>query len=106
MVIFRKIANSQKLKTSPKFPIIRYFVSSDLDELRRETSQKFMVVRLNLGAVNDTVAQLQEEAKKLSADLAGLKSRLTVIEGQPQEKLIEQVDSIHREVSKFYSTLM
>ena len=76
-----------------------YIVSLDLDELKRGTDNRFTVVRANLGAVNDTVAQLQEQAKKLSADLADLESRLGVIESQPQEKLIEQVDSIHREVS-------
>ena len=54
--------------------------------------------------VNGSVAQLQEEAKKLSEDLAGLESRLTVIESQPQEKLIEQVDSIHHEVSNACTT--
>ena len=58
-----------------------------------------MVIRVNLGTVNATVTQLRDEAKKLSADLASLKSRLTVIESQPQEKLIKQVDTIHQEVS-------
>jgi hypothetical protein len=74
--------------------------SPDLDELRKGTDNQFLVIRANLGAINGTVTQLQGEVKKLSADLAGLESRLTVIESQPQEKLIEQVDSIHREVSE------
>ena len=73
--------------------------SPDLDELRKGTDNQFMVIRVNLGTVNATVTQLRDEAKKLSADLASLKSRLTVIESQPQEKLIKQVDTIHQEVS-------
>ena len=73
-------------------------ISSDLDELRRGTDNHLKAVHLNLSAVNDTVFQLQEQAKKFSADLASLESRLTVIESQPQEELIKQVNSIHGEV--------
>ena len=76
-----------------------FIVSPDLDEVRKGTDNQFMVIRVNLGAVNGTVTQLWEEARKLSADVASLKSRLTAIESQPQEKLIKQVDTIHQEVS-------
>ena len=57
------------------------------------------MVHHNLGVVNDSVSQVQSEAKKLSEEVDRLGNRLKVIESQPQEKLIEQVNSIHREVS-------
>ena len=73
--------------------------SPDLDELRKGTDNQFMVIHVHLGTINGTVTQLWEEARQLSADVASLKSRLTAIESQPQEKLIKQVDTIHQEVS-------
>ena len=64
------------------------------------------MVHHDVGVVNSSVVQLQAEAKKLSENIASLETRLKVIESQPQEKLIEQVDSIHHEVSNTPPTVL
>ena len=55
-------------------------------------------MRLNIGLVNSTVAELRGVAMEMKAGLHRLESRLDVLESQPQEQLIKEVDSIHREV--------
>ena len=51
-----------------------------------------------MARANNTMAELQAAVIKLKADVRQLDARLKVIESQPQEQLIQQVGSIHREV--------
>ena len=73
-------------------------IITDLDELRKETGNRFIVVNLKLSNVNETVVALQSRAELLSTDLDQLDKRIKALESQPQEKLIQEVDNIHHEV--------
>ena len=80
--------------------VIVYVVDSpDIDDLRKATDNHFTMVHRDLERVNDTVAELQATASQMKKDFGSLDRRLKVIESQPQEKLIKQVDSIHHEVN-------